>query len=464
VYVTVDGVTETVRTHRHTTGALLLDLGLDIKPQDRVTPGPGARILSNMQLGIERARPLRVIADGREVQTAAQGRLGQSVREALAEAGILVDLYDRVSVGGVLLALDESLPLAETEIAPTTYDRGYAWESYTVEPLEMRVQRAIPIEVDDGGLPFIIRTTAETVGEALRQAEITLYLGDRVQPSLGSQVSSGLRVMIRRSIPIHLQADGHMLRTRTQGRTVADALTEMKIGLSGSDVVTPSLATELYDNVQIAILRVRNEIDIEEEIIPFETIFQPDANIAIDTQQVVAPGAPGINRQRYHVRIENDQEAERKLQDSWVAQEAAQRVIAYGQRIEPQTYTAPDGTTFTYWRKMRMYATSYSAATAGVSPSAPNYGRTRTGDIMRSGIVAVDPRVVSLRSQVYVAGYGVGDALDTGSGVLGRHIDLGYDDDKLVHWARWVDVYVLWPPPPSQQITWVLPNYPRESN
>jgi hypothetical protein len=58
----------------------------------------------------------------------------------------------------------------------------------------------------------------------------------------------------------------------------------------------------------------------------------------------------------------------------------------------------------------------------------------------------------------------VGDALDTGSAVLGRHIDLGYDNDHLVYWSRWVDVYLLWPPPPSHQIAWVLPNYPRESN
>jgi hypothetical protein len=72
--------------------------------------------------------------------------------------------------------------------------------------------------------------------------------------------------------------------------------------------------------------------------------------------------------------------------------------------------------------------------------------------------------VIPLRSQVYISGYGVGDALDTGSAVLGRHIDLGYADNELVYWTRWVDVYLLWPPPPSHQIMWVLPNYPRESN
>jgi 3D (Asp-Asp-Asp) domain-containing protein len=207
---------------------------------------------------------------------------------------------------------------------------------------------------------------------------------------------------------------------------------------------------------------VREEVEIEDEIIPFETLFEPDANLALDTQQVVTAGAPGINRQRYRVRYEAGQEVTRTLQDTWVAQEATQRVIAYGQRIDPQTFTASDGTPITYWRKVRMYASSYSAATAGVSRDSPSYGRTYTGDLMRTGIVAVDPRVIPLRSRVYVPGYGTGDALDTGSAVLGRHIDLGYADDELVLWTRWVDVYLLWPPPPSYQIAWVLPNYPRE--
>ncbi|MCB0081909.1 MAG: 3D domain-containing protein, partial [Caldilineaceae bacterium] len=139
-------------------------------------------------------------------------------------------------------------------------------------------------------------------------------------------------------------------------------------------------------------------------------------------------------------------------------------VIAYGQRIEPQTATMHDGTVITYWRKIRMLASSYSAGTSGVAQSNPWYGRTYTGDQMRKGVVAVDPKIIPMRSQVYIANYGIGDALDTGSAIRARRIDLGYDDDNLELWNRWIDVYLLWPPPPSYQITWVLPNYPRVPN
>ena len=325
----------------------------------------------------------------------------------------------------------------------------------------MRVVRAVPIVVDDVGIPFVIRTTAATVGEALRQAEITIYLGDRVVPSLGSEVSNGLRVTIQRSTPVTLDADGRTFKTRTRGDTVADALSAMRIGVTGLDRVEPALDTTLYDNIQIGVTRVQEEIEITEEIAPFETVFVADANLAIDTQQVVNAGAEGVTRSRYRVRYEDGQEVARSLEDTWVAQEPAQRQIAYGQQIAPQTITLADGQQITYWRHIRMFASSYSASTAGVSPDATYYGRTYTGDTMRYGIVAVDPAIIPLRSQVYVSDYGLGDALDTGGAIRARRIDLGYDDSNLVLWNRWVDVYLLWPPPPTYEITWVLPNWPR---
>lgn len=457
VIVTVDGLSEPVYTHRRTLGPLLADLGLALNPADRLTPAPTARLHADLRVVLERARHVRLLADGRDVWV---HTWASTARQALADGGIAVDDYDRVLLGGKRVALDTQLPERAYTVAPPTYGRDYAWEGLRAEPLQLRVYRAIPITVDDGDLPFTIRTTAQTVGEALRDAEITLYLGDKVQPSLGSPVSTGLRVFIQRSTPISLQVDGRLLKTRTRGRTVGDALTEMGLGVAGLDQVTPSLKSELYDNAEIRIVRVREDVEVEEDIVPFETVFRPDANLLIDTQQLITSGAEGITRSRFRVRYEDGVEAERVLEDKWQAQQPAQRVIAYGQRVVPQTFTTGDGQTITYWRKVRMSASSYSAGTAGVSPSAAWYGVTRSGEQMRFGIVAIDPSVVPFGSRVYVPGYGYGDALDTGSAIRSKRIDLGYDDDNLKLWQRWVDVYLLWPPPPAYQITWVIPNWP----
>ncbi|MCX6044738.1 MAG: ubiquitin-like domain-containing protein [Chloroflexi bacterium] len=458
VQVTVDGVTETIYTHRHTVRALLPDLGLVLKPSDRLTTPLATPLKAGLKIVINRAWPVRILADGRDVQTASWGN---TPRQVLQEANIAIDNYDQVVVDDHPLGLDQLLPEHVPTQWPTTYRRGYGWQRWREQPFQLRVHRALPITVEEDGLPFPIRTTAQTVGEALRQADITLYLGDLVQPNLGSRVNTGLRVYIQRSTPINLRMDNRVIKTRIRAKTVGDALTATGVGIAGLDQVTPTLATKLYPDIKITITRVRDDVEVKEEITPFETVFGPKADMPIDTQEVTTSGAEGITRHRFRVRYEDGKEVKRILEDTWVAQEPVQQVISYGQQIAPATFTAPDGTQVTYWRKIRMYATSYSASTAGVSKDSAYYGRTFTGEQMRNGIVAVDASIVPLRSRVYVPDYGYGDALDTGGAIHSRRIDLGYDDASIVSWSRWVDVYLLWPPPPEYQITWVLPNWPR---
>jgi 3D (Asp-Asp-Asp) domain-containing protein len=144
------------------------------------------------------------------------------------------------------------------------------------------------------------------------------------------------------------------------------------------------------------------------------------------------------------------------VENEYVAVSPTTNVTGYGTKIIVRTVSTPSGTR-EYWRTIRMLATSYSASTAGVSKSSPHYGYTATGLKMRDGIVAVDPRLIDLGSRVYVPGYGLGLAADTGGAIKGKRIDLGYDDDTLQLWYRWVEVYVLTPVPPSGQINYTLP-------
>ncbi|MFO7631661.1 MAG: ubiquitin-like domain-containing protein [Caldilinea sp.] len=450
VYISVDGIQETVYTHRASVDALLLDIGLQPTVHDRITPPAENAIERDMVLVVERALPIRFLADGRDFMAYSWG---ETPRQVLSDAGILIDTHDEVLVNGQSWGADKPLPRSIVEQQAATYNRGFAWDAVRTEPIQLRVRRAVPLVVHEGAARYTIDTTAQTIGEALRKSDVILYLGDRVQPSLGSAVTANLHVYIQRSVPVSLQVDGRLVKTRTQGETVADALSDLGIVLTGQDRIEPALDTKLYNNLKIAVTRVSEDVVVEEEIAPFETVFVPDPNLPIDTQEMLASGAEGITRTRYRIRYEDAEPVSRVLEDTWLAQEPSDRRIAYGQKIEPRAETMADGTVITYWRKIRMLATSYSAASAGGN-------RTRTGDIVREGIVAVDPRLIPLRSQVYVPGYGIGDALDTGGGIISRRIDLAYETSSYVSVRRWVDVYLLWPPPSSSSITWVVPNYP----
>ena len=56
----VDGIEETVYTHRATVRDLLRDLGIQPAAQDRILPALDGAVERDMTLVVERARPVRV--------------------------------------------------------------------------------------------------------------------------------------------------------------------------------------------------------------------------------------------------------------------------------------------------------------------------------------------------------------------------------------------------------------------
>ena len=90
---------------------------------------------------------------------------------------------------------------------------------------------------------------------------------------------------------------------------------------------------------------------------------------------------------------------------------------------------------------LTMEATAYTADTATAYPT----GYTATGVLAREGIVAVDPHVIPLGTTVFVPGYGIAVAADTGGAIIGNRIDLCMDryGDAVNFGRRMVQVYIL---------------------
>ena len=93
-------------------------------------------------------------------------------------------------------------------------------------------------------------------------------------------------------------------------------------------------------------------------------------------------------------------------------------------------------------KRMKMVATAYYPG----DPLAWRDGTiTFLGKKMQRGIVAVDPKVIPLRTRLYISGYGYGYAGDTGSAIKGDRIDLGVNNaEEEKSWMfREVVVYIL---------------------
>jgi resuscitation-promoting factor RpfB len=459
VTVAVDDGIETVHSRRATVGALLDDLGLQVGADDILDPAPDTVLAPGLSVSLRRARAYLLQADGALRRISSQAR---TVGDLFSEAGVRLSPGDQVLLEGDLVDADTPLRTADVgcaECASLTFARPRAWSDKDVPPLRLELRRAVPLRIDDGSVPFTIHTTATTVGEALLREGVLLYLGDTVQPSLGSPVRADMRVAIKRSKSLLITADGRTVRTRTQRDTVGNSLVDLGIFVAGRDRITPSLEEHVVDNMQIRVVRVLETVEVERKLISYESVMAPDDQIEIDQQRVSQAGQDGEFRRRFKVEYEDGVETWRNVVDEWVAAEPITRVVSYGRQIVSRPLETADGT-LNYWRKIQMYATAYSPARSGTPRSAPWYGRTRTGQQLRKGLVAVDPNVIPLGTRLYVPGYGVAVASDTGGGVRGRMIDLGYEDSDYQSWHWWVDVYVLDPPPASTAITWVLPKYP----
>ena len=303
--------------------------------------------------------------------------------------------------------------------------------------------------------PILIQTSARTVGEALMQAGNLIYLADRITPATNTPVQPNMQVVIERAKPISVVVDGRRIRTRTHQPTVGQLLAEMNIVLFDQDYARPALETVVTPDTEVRVVRVTHAVEVQQDYVPFESRWESDPDVEIDNEFVGQEGRPGVREVRTLVSYEDGNEVKREMVADFTARDPQPKVFKYGTKIVLRTLDTADGPV-TYWRKLRMLATSYSASTAGVSRSAAWYGKVRCGFEMRRGVVAIDPNVIGLNTKVYVPNYGVGHACDTGSAINGLRIDLGYGDTDLELWYRWTDVYLLAPAPMPGDIDYRL--------
>jgi len=458
VRIVVDGKMRTVHTNQITVAAILRDAGIEIFPEDRVVPPPETWIEEGEAIHVDHARPVVVQVDG---QTIHARTLKSAPVDILNELGIRLSPYDKLIVDGQPIEPAASAT-GHTATVMLSNRASPPTNATPVTPRSIIVQRAIQLTVrPNDAAPVTLHTTEPTVGAALHKAGMMLYLADVVRPDLSTPVYDGQLVTIERAVPVTIYADGRRLRTRTHSKTVADAVAEAGLALGGLDYTDPAPDTPLARDMTIRVVRVAETIRIEQEPVPFEIQWVPDPEMELDTQDLKQAGENGVLQKRIRVRFEDGQEVSRQLEDSGIIRQPKTKLIAYGTKIVIRKLDTPDGPV-EYWRRIRMLATSYSASTAGTPKTAKYYGLTALGWVMRHGIVAVDPRVIRLRSEVYVPGYGIGIAGDTGGAIKGRRIDLGYDDGdpRVWTWYRWVDVYLLTPVP--DEINYVIPDWPAE--
>lgn len=283
--------------------------------------------------------------------------------------------------------------------------------------------------VHEEGLAISYSTTAETVGDALAEAGVTVGPGDIVYPSPETEMSPGVHVFVDHATTVRLTVAGEESVVHSHAATVAGLLEEQGVAIEGADKVRPMLSADLREEMDVSVTTIRRATQYEDQPIPFGTVYTYDASVLAGQQVVKQEGKDGHLRRTHSILRVNGKDVKSAVVSETLTP-PVDRVIAIGTLIPASAteFEIAPGEDVQCSRTLDVWATWYSASTSGGS------GITRTGTGVYKGIIATDPNVIPLGTKMFVPGYGFGIAADTGGGIKGNKIDLGYGESDVKDW------------------------------
>ena len=221
-------------------------------------------------------------------------------------------------------------------IGPTPFARSSAIVASRAAPAARGVvlgMEAAPLTVSVDGLGATVRTSSETVAEALRGLGLAAGTGDRLSSPIEAPVVPGQRLALDRGLPITLIDGGQEVAARSIRGTVADLLVGADIVLGPLDQVSQPLDARLFPGDVVRITRIADQQVTVQEDVPFAVRLQPDANLERLREVVVSPGAPGRVENTYLVRVVDGRETARTLLSSQQLAAPVAEVRRVGTRV-----------------------------------------------------------------------------------------------------------------------------------
>lgn len=346
------------------------------------------------------------------------------------------------------------------------------------------LKKTITVEAD--GKQYKVVTLSSTYAKALESKNITVGPEDKTVPGLDSKIEKGSTIKIIRAATVKLNVDGKVLSFTSSAANVGDMLKAQGITTSQYDKVSPSVTTQLKSGMEVSITRVTTSDITDVSPVAFETVTKNDSTLKAGTTKVVQNGVQGEKTTVTRVFYENGKETSSTVVSETVTKQPVQKIVAAGTSATAST-TASSSTATASGATTASTATTAAAATAAASTTVASAASTSSVTDSRGGsisyskaltvmatayseeessntwglqtatgvdavrdpnswsTIAVDPSVIPLGTKVYVEGYGYAIAQDTGSAIIGKHIDcFFYTVADMNAWGtRTVNVYIL---------------------
>lgn len=300
------------------------------------------------------------------------------------------------------------------------------------------------IEVVVDGQKVEITTLSKNLNTVLENNGITVAQEDKISVGLDSKVNDGDIVYINKAVDVEVVVDGKNLSVSSAEKTVKDMLEAENIKINQEDKVTPSIDENLQAGMTVEVTRVKKELVNEVQPIAFETETRNNSELKQGSEEVVQAGSNGEKTITTEVVYENGKEVNRKVVKEVVSKNPISKIIDIGTLAVVRPSRGSNGQDFAYSSVISCTSTAYTSD-RGDSGTITATGTTVRRNPDGYSTVAVDPRVIPLGTKLYIEGYGLAIAEDTGGAIKGNKVDVYVNSyDEAINWGRrQVNVYIL---------------------
>ncbi len=281
------------------------------------------------------------------------------------------------------------------------------------------------------GTEKTVTTNLSEPREIFKEAGVRVGQSDRIVEETGAQ---GTVFTLKRAVPVVVVRGESEQKFFTSKETVGEALRDLKIRFSKKRVY-PAPDAKITADMEIHILNKGDKLSSAEAPSEIPVKYIDDANIPFGQQKVIEQGEAGkVKVIKKSVVSTGNMPKEVEIAREVLA-DPKYSVIRRGIGMSVQT---PEGRK-KYTRIINAEASAYTINCGSGT------GLTSIGLVPARGIVAVDPHVIPYYTKMYIPGYGVAIAGDTGGAIVGNRIDLFMDSyEEAINWGRRnVEIYIL---------------------
>ncbi|MGH4123578.1 MAG: 3D domain-containing protein [Clostridium sp.] len=277
-----------------------------------------------------------------------------------------------------------------------------------------------------------------TYQKTLASATINVDVKENIDKASNAKIKSNDAI----TVDLKVFVDNKELNIKSTEKNISLMLKAQKITLSATDKVSPSIETELSSGMKVIITRVKTVTIKQTKPIDFKTVIKNDTNTLKSQSKVSQVGKQGEKSVTSNVTYENGKEVARKVIKETVIKAPQSKIIVQG-TLKAITFSR-GGSSSNSGKIITVKATAYSAAD-GINSTYTSSGKKAVRNPNGYSTIAVDPRIIPMGTKLYVEGYGYAIAADTGSGIKGNFIDVFFNTNKEVsNWGvKYIKVQIL---------------------